>query len=137
MIAYNTITNGKRSKIARCGDYTAALAGPAWLRAPLEEWCKGGCDEKRVPSVLMEHANAFVALIIDNATGKPYEFDNGYLVPVSADYTAIGSGALLALGAMAHGASAEEAVIAASQHDKNTGGPVTCLSFRIPELTEQ
>lgn len=123
------MTNGRRKKVKTCGDYTVAMAGPAWLREPLEDWCRAGCDTKRVPSALLEHDSAFTALIIHNQTGQVYELDNGYLVPIHADYTAIGSGALLALGAMAHGASAKEAVEAAAIHDKNTGGPVTCLSF--------
>jgi len=131
LISYTSITNGSREKIAKCGGFTVALAGPAWLRRPLEAWCAGGCPEDDVPQVLLDHGNDFSALIIDNTTGDLFEFDNGYLLPIFADYTAIGSGALLALGAMAHGASAEEAVEAASKHDKNTGGPVTSLSFSL------
>lgn len=131
LISYTTITNGSRKKIHQCGRYTVALAGMAWLRKPLEQWCQDGCPEDDVPQVLLENDGKFSALIIENSTGELFEFDNGYLIPIFADYTAIGSGALLALGAMAHGATAEEAVEAASKHDKNTGGPVTSLSFPI------
>ena len=130
LIAYTNITNGSRPKIERCGAYTAALAGSAWLRRPLEEWCRAGCPIDKVPQALLDNESSFAALIIDR-DGKVFEFDNGYLTPVYADYTAIGSGAMLALGAMAHGASAEEAVLAAALHDKNTGGPVTILSFPL------
>lgn len=132
MISYTSINNGTRQKISQCGRYTVALAGSAWLRKPLERWCEQGCPEDNVPRVLMDNDSSFSALIIDNDTGELFEFDSGYLIPIYADYTAIGSGALLALGAMAHGATAEEAVLAASKHDKNTGGPVTSLSFPIP-----
>lgn len=131
LIAYNTITNGTRDKLAKFGRYTVGLAGLAWLRVPLEKWCKAGCPSDAVPQVLLDNEEKFAALIIDNETGQVHEFDNGYLIPIHADYTAIGSGALLALGAMAHGADAEEAIMAAAQHDKNTGGPVTCLSFPL------
>lgn len=103
----------------------------AWLRKPLEQWCEAGCPEDEVPQALLDNDSNFSALIIANDTGELFEFDSGYLIPIHADYTAIGSGALLALGAMAHGATAEEAVVAASKHDKNTGGPVTSLSFPI------
>lgn len=131
LIAYNSITNGKRKKVACFDQYTVALAGAAWLRKPLEAWTAKGCPEDDVPVSLLENDSKFQALIVENETGALFEFDNGYLIPIHADYTAIGSGALLAIGAMAHGASAEEAVEAASRHDKNTGGPVTCLNFPL------
>lgn len=131
LIAYNSITNGKRKKVACFERYTVALAGVAWLRKPLEKWVADGCPEDNVPLTLLENETKFSALIFDNKTGEVFEFDNGYLIPIYADYTAIGSGALLAIGAMAHGASAEEAVAAAALHDKNTGGPVTCLTFPL------
>lgn len=130
LIAYSSITNGQRNKISRCGNYTVALAGPAWLREPIETWCSQDCSASP-PSALVENEGSFAALIIRNKTGQVFEYDSGYLLPVMADYTAIGSGALLALGAMAHGASAVEAVEAAALHDKNTGGPVTSLSFPL------
>lgn len=128
LIAYNTITNGYRPKIAHCGEYLVALAGTAYLREALEKWVSEGCDTTSVPRLLVEHEDKFTAIIIDSE-GRAHEFDNGFLVPIYADYTAIGSGALLALGAMAHGATAEEAVNAAACHDKNSGGPVTALHY--------
>lgn len=130
LIAYSSITNGHREKIEDCGRYAVALAGLAKLRKPLEKWVREGCKAERVPQTLLDHEDKFSALIIDRLVGQVYEFDEGDLVPVYADYTAIGSGALLAIGAMAHGATAEEAVLAAARHDKNTGGPVTSLSFQ-------
>jgi hypothetical protein len=130
LISYSNITNGNRNKIARCGKHTVALAGNTYLRRPLEEWVADGCNPASVPQALLDDDAVFAALIIDQ-DGNVFEFDNGYLTPVYADYTAIGSGAMLALGAMAHGASAVEAVIAAALHDKNSGGPVTSLSFPL------
>jgi hypothetical protein len=128
MIAYNTITNGHRPKIAKCGRFMVALAGKAFLRTALETWAEEGCPEDAVPTLLMQNEDNFTALIIDEQ-GQAHEFDSGFLIPIYADYTAIGSGAMLALGAMAHGATAEEAVLAASCHDKNSGGPVTALHY--------
>lgn len=46
---------------------------------------------------------------------------------MAAPYWAQGSGRELALGAMAHGASAEEAVRAAIAHDVHSGGEITVL----------
>lgn len=128
LIAYNTITNGERCKIAKCGNYYVALAGSAFLRPVLEKWVTDGCREDAVPKLMMEHVDDFSVIIIDNA-GDAFAFDNGFLVPIYAPYTAIGSGALLAYGAMAHGASAEEAVAAAALHDKNTGGRIDSFHY--------
>lgn len=124
LIAYHAITNGSREKIERCGDYLVAMAGATWIRTILEDWVRAGCDPNEVPEQLLDNESKFAALIVDS-DGLAHEFDSGYLVPVHADYTAIGSGALLAMGAMAHGASAEQAVMVAAKHDKATGGPVS------------
>lgn len=128
-IAYQSYINGQREKIARCGEFLVAMAGATWLRPVIEQWATQGCDPDAVPEVLLEHEDEFIVLIVDRH-GVAHEFQNGFLVPVHADYTAIGSGALLALGAMAHGASAEEAVAAACLHDKASGGPVTARHFQ-------
>lgn len=128
LISYQTITCGNRSKIVNAGSHLIALAGPIWLRFPLEEWVSGGCVFKNVPAVLLENECDFSCLIVDRS-GIAYEFTRGYLVPVHSSYYAIGSGGLLALGAMAHGASAVEAVEAAGKHDKNTGGTVHSAHF--------
>lgn len=122
-ISYSTIHNGERDKLARCGEYLVALAGPTWLRHPLEAWAAEGARPDQVPEVLHDNADQFNALLV-NRHGQVFQFDHGYLVPIEADYVAAGSGMLLALGAMAHGASAEQAVAAASLHDKNTGGSI-------------
>jgi hypothetical protein len=105
------------------------MAGATWLRPIIEDWATKGCDPDAVPEVLLEHEDEFIVLIVDS-DGLAHEFNNGFLVPVHADYTAIGSGQLLALGAMAHGATAEEAVAAACLHDKASGGPVTARHYR-------
>jgi ATP-dependent HslUV protease subunit HslV len=67
--------------------------------------------------------------IIISAKGVVRIFDDACgcfeLVP---PYFAYGSGAPIALGAMFAGASAEEAVRAAIQHDRNCGGRVLALS---------
>lgn len=128
LIAYATITNGEREKIARCGDYLVALAGAAFLRPLLEEWVAEGCNPDEVPSALLDNMDKFAAVIVDR-DGMAYEFDYGYLTPIHAPYTAIGSGALLAIGAMAYGATAEEAVKCARCHDKATGGAIATRHY--------
>jgi hypothetical protein len=129
-IAYSNYLNGQRPKITQCGRFHVALAGKAWLRRPLEEWLAAGADEANVPVELMENQAEFSCLIVDD-DGVMLTFDRGYLLPVDAPYAAIGSGMFFAMGAMAHGASAEEAVAAAMAHDKNTGGPITVVRFPL------
>lgn len=51
--------------------------------------------------------------------------------PLEADYFAIGSGAEYALGALAHGATAQEAVEAASQHDVWTKAPIQFINVPL------
>lgn len=130
IITYGSYTNGERSKIARCGRRVVALAGPAWLRIPLEEWVADGCPRDAVPTDLMENEADFDCFIVE-ADGALYCFAKGYLMPVPGEYAAIGSGTQLALGAMAHGADAVSAVRAASLHDKNTGGEITTVRFPL------
>lgn len=49
--------------------------------------------------------------------------------PVDGPFFAVGSGAEIAIGAMAMGASAEQAVKIAAMYDTQTGGKVTVLSL--------
>lgn len=130
LIAYGSYTNGERSKIAQCGRRVVALAGSTWLRIPLERWVNKGCPESEVPNELLENESDFDCLILD-AEGKVFCFAKGYLLPVPGEYCAIGSGKSFALGAMAAGATAEEAVRASARHDKNTGGEVTSIRFPL------
>lgn len=130
MISYGSYSNGERSKIEKCGRRVVALAGDAWLRIPLERWVRMGCPEDEVPADLLEHETDFNCLIVED-DGSVFCFAKGYLMPVPGEYIAIGSGASFALGAMAMGATAEEAVRASARHDKNTGGVVTSISFPL------
>jgi ATP-dependent protease HslVU (ClpYQ) peptidase subunit len=130
-ISYGTIRNGSSDKIKVTRHYLVALAGSTYLRGPLERWARLNCPEDEVPDALRDNEDKFQAIFV-NEEGDAFLYDHGFLVPINADYAAIGSGATLALGAMAHGASAEEAVRAASCHDKNTGGEVHVLSYSAP-----
>lgn len=129
-ISYSTFHNGTREKIAVKGAYLVALAGQTWLRNMLEKWAEEGCPEDNVPDVLIDNDDKFEAIFIDK-DGNCFHHESGFLVPVIADYCAIGSGAMFAMGAMAHGATAEEAVAAAALHDKSTGGNIQSLHHSI------
>ena len=128
LIAYTHHTNGERPKIAKMGRYFVALAGKAWLRRPLEQWVAEGCNETVVPKVLLDNEADFSCLMVDGGGGI-WTFDAGYVIPICSEYTAIGSAGMLALGAMATGATAEQAVAAAAKHDKNTGGVIHAFHY--------
>jgi hypothetical protein len=130
LISYDTFTNGNREKLAIHGPFIVAMAGFTWLRKPLEKWVADGCPEDAVPEDLLENGDRFEALILD-ADGNCFRYECGYLLPVAASYTAIGSGHQFAIGAMAHGATAEQAVAAAALHDKNTGGNIQSLHHSV------
>ena len=130
LISYSTYTNGNRSKIVRCGDYQVGLAGLAWIKEPFEKWVSDGCDPELVPQAVLDNESAFAVLLMDDS-GKAYDYAKGYLVPIDAEYHAIGSGGFFAMGAMAHGASAIEAVLAGIRHDKASGGGITHVEAPI------
>lgn len=67
----------------------------------------------------------FYALEI-NDKGEVFYYHNCFTPsgPLEAPYYAIGSGCEYALGALAVGVTAQEAVVAAAQHDAWTGGKV-------------
>lgn len=56
--------------------------------------------------------------------------DNGEVCPLEAPFCAVGSGQMIALGAMAHGASAVEAVAIACDLDIYTRRPVHSLTLK-------
>lgn len=61
----------------------------------------------------------------------------GRLFRLNAPFTAVGSGAQIAMGAMAMGASAEKAVEIASRFDVYTGGRITTLALEQPSRPKQ
>lgn len=68
-------------------------------------------------------------LIVINKEGKVMFYGTRmYPVTIDAPYYATGSGSLLALGAMAVGATSKQAVEAAIKHDLYSGGTVRTLS---------
>lgn len=70
--------------------------------------------------------------------GDVYEYRNNTMpFRCHAKYYAIGSGSDFALGAMAHGATAYEAVIAAIAHDVNSGIPIIEMEWKPPKKTRR
>jgi ATP-dependent protease HslVU (ClpYQ) peptidase subunit len=67
--------------------------------------------------------------ILADRVGRVYCEENGPPVWTARGYDAIGSGHKFALGAMAMGASAKEAVRVAASLDSYTGGPLHYVRF--------
>lgn len=109
-------------KLVRLDDGSVlAGAGSVVAIAAIREWAAKGFKGKRPPKT----ANCECLLIKPDRTlwyldgaGQPFE--------IVDEYTAIGSGSSFAEGAMAHGATAQEAVECAAKHDSCSSGPFYC-----------
>lgn len=74
----------------------------------------------------------FEALVL-SADGLEYWDASLRPHPIKGDFHAIGSGSHLALGAMAMGANAEQAVQIAAQFDVHTGGSIIRAELPMPK----
>ena len=83
--------------------------------------------ESGPPPKAVRDDNNFDRGVIFRKTGVIEIYEPDGMFKMTAPYYALGSGRPEALGAMHHGATAEEAVQAAIAHDANTGGEVTVL----------
>lgn len=115
-------------KIEVRGDGIYAASGPANMLRRLIKWLHDGADYDDTPSVKMENANWSLLVIKPDGTAWCAMMLHPELIRVSAPF-AIGSGADFALGAMACGKTAAEAVEIASQFDVNTGGSIVTVAI--------
>ena len=88
------------------------------------DWFSAGADTGRLPefrSYRADDAPDFTVIVADESGLTRW---TEYFQPtrINEPFYAIGSGSMFALGAMCHGASAEEAVRIAALNDVNTGG---------------
>jgi len=101
------------------------VAGDKDNAVAFTEWVLAGRSSDSKPTFKTE---GFSAIIVEN--GIIHQFNLGcFAHPVELPFWAAGSGADYALGAMAHGASAAEAVAIASTLDINTGLGVDVISL--------
>jgi hypothetical protein len=138
LINYGTFSNGEVNKIhvvsipepsedgppKRVRRAMLAVSGVVWVIEPLIDWIESGASQDEIPHCLLAATHDFSVIMIDDE-GAVWEFCNGYFIPCGVQYHSIGSGQMFALGAMASGAGAPEAVAAAMKHDKATGGAIT------------
>jgi hypothetical protein len=91
-------------------------------------WFNAGCPPESIP----QYSGDDTDLLIMEADGSCYWLTDPFLrkMKITEAYYAIGSGSKVALGAMAAGKSAKDAVIIASKHDVNTGNGVDIVKVR-------
>lgn len=133
-INYGSFSNGEVNKIhvitvpdddGKCvRKAMLVVAGAIWVSEPMIEWIESGANQEDIPHCILHAAKDFSCLMVDDE-GTLWEFNNGYFLKCGVDYHAIGSGMMFALGAMAVGSEAPEAVAAAMKHDMATGGKIT------------
>ena len=130
VIAGDSATSGDGNVIGHCTKVHRIRGRLVGLCGPIEDgeafrlWLKAGAKPKAKPEPLDED---FLALLVE-PDGRVVEYGRR-LVPVGyeAPFYAIGSGGALALGAMAAGAGAEEAVRIACRFDHYSREPVHAL----------
>lgn len=122
----NRIFFGRITKLHRLPDgRLMGVAGSASMVYRVVDWLTGQTDK---PEVDRESRNdAFNALIAGN--GTLFYLDNTltFMPHDYGEFTAIGTGRELALGAMAMGATAQEAVLVACEYDAVSRKPVTVI----------
>lgn len=120
----NGLRDDYGTKIWRVGRVLVGAAGSRGECLRFREWVAGGL----VGSPPLTETNG---IVVSPASVVCWSEKGCW--PVSAPFYAIGTGYELALGAMAHGASADEAVRIAAQFDTRTGGEVTALSLHASD----
>ena len=108
--------------MATCGDSDMAI--------PFFNWLNEGAKAEQLPRIPEKSDFAAVVLYRDGSLGC---FTERFLrMDVEADFYALGSGEQFALGAMAMGADAEQAVIVACQFDPWSRGPFQIERLEVP-----
>jgi len=115
------------SSDAEIDGHIVALAGGSYSAEVFLEWYENGDWNDPPDLVNLDADEDFEALVVKN-DGTLWTCNRLFaFIPIKVDYFAMGSGGKAALGAMAVGATADEAVRAAMKHDCYTGGKVQTL----------
>lgn len=124
-LIFGSTSKGKKTKkfiMAACGSVEDIAAFFDWMEAG------GNQDDKR--KFGLDREVDMDAIVINKKGSVTFYGSRLYPHEMHSDIFAIGSGSHLAISAMAHGASASQAVRIASKYDVNTGGTVRTLSWR-------
>lgn len=120
-------------KVHRIHGYLIGLAGQRGCLDEFLQWFKDECKDelKKAPASILQDDDKYpvCALVVREKDKALFQYHGaGHPFRLYGKYAAIGSGDALAIGAMAFGASAVEAVRIAVKHDCNTGGKVRALT---------
>lgn len=126
MAADKRVTGGpmfKTTKIFRINGSLIGFCGNLEAALQFVEW-------RRVPDAKPEFAeNSFEALELSADGRLTYWATQLTAIDIEDEFYAIGSGASLALGAMAMGASPKRAITVAALYDSGTGSDVQTLTL--------
>lgn len=126
-ISRSNLTVGGIAKLFRGPDGSVlGLCGTWVVGAGLIDWLCGRAD---APPSLIDDEDDWNVLWLRRDGLWLIEDRSFRLVPAGADAYAIGSGAQLALGAMAMGATPQQAVKVAAQFDMYTGGRIKTMAL--------
>lgn len=106
-------------KLFVAGDYAVGICGDCRFIPTLKRWFIAGCpiDDSDFEKLWDDNYD----LIAMDTDGCVFMLLADTLFPLSSSFHSIGSGRLSALGAMAQGATAREAINVAARFDVNTG----------------
>lgn len=113
-------------KLFIAGDYAVGVCGDCRMIPTVKRWFEEhSCSPKKAHDRMWDESFDILAM---DRSGKLFTLLADQLYEWPVDFFAIGSGRMLALGAMSAGASAIEAVEAAADHDVYTSRPVQSIS---------
>lgn len=126
MVADTFFSDGSRSqKILRGTRQLVGYAGDAYAGVLLATWVLEGM---RGPPPAMKRGTVSVLVLRHDGL---FQMDGrGVLLPHTAEFFAIGSGGDYAIGAMARGATPEEAVEVAAEFDSHTKLPIFRMDLK-------
>lgn len=117
------------TKIKRIRDMLVGCAGDLGVAAAMMAWIERGCDESKYPDSQKDTDDMVSTIIIwPDKTIWRYEI-TPFPFRIEDTVFAIGSGRDYAIGAMSRGATAKEAVFAASLYDIYCGNGIDELQF--------
>lgn len=132
MITDSALT-GYATKGRKTSKYLIACAGEWQDCEAFLDWGEQGAVFEDRRKFGLDREVEISGMIVDKK-GKVWMYESRlYPMVIDAPFYALGSGSHLALGAMAHGATAHQAVKIAAKFDPFTGGTVRELSWDIPK----
>lgn len=126
----NFVVIGNKVKVFKIDDRLIGVsASQVGLPEEVLDWFRGGMIGNLEDIIKIDENCMFQILSVDQHGAASYYNKSMHPANVMAEYYAIGSGDTYALGALAQGATAKEAVLAASQFDSYTNDDIHTIKF--------